>query len=113
MARGQRHHPQAPNAAVRLLRQPAGLAHAQQACHDHLMKLKRGQLVEVTFLDHVMGRQSLVKCKAVGWLDHWTEEKVTLKWWQVGEKALSRENDENFTLIRAAITALRPLSAEE
>ena len=73
------------------------------------MKLKRGERVEVTFWDHVMGRRELVKCKTLGWIESWDDEKLVLKWWQVGDRSLARDNDENYTLVRSAIVRIEPL----
>ena len=77
------------------------------------MKLRRGQMVVVTFLDHVMGRESLVTCQTMGWIERWDDKKIVLKWWRLGDKSLSKENDENYTLVRAAITKITPLSIAE
>lgn len=67
--------------------------------------LRKGQLVEVTFYDHVQHGKRPLRCVVYGKLSVVAPKSLTVDCWMLssGSKAARENNVERFTIVRAAI----------
>ena len=80
------------------------------------MRLRKGQIVEVRFLDHVENAAKPIAFVVFGELTAISPKAITVASWSYEDKALRKErkyaesNEVSFTIVRAAITRIRQLT---
>ena len=67
------------------------------------MKLKKGVLYKIRFIDHAIGDDSVV-CEVCGWFRHENKTTATFTWWLVDSKCKETvsANLEPFSLVKSA-----------
>lgn len=76
---------------------------------------KVGDVVCVTFWDHVQNADDLFLCRAYGRIHAITRDKITIDTWHLAhdEHRELKDDTECFTLLRSAITSLDILEAAD
>lgn len=76
-----------------------------------LSKKLIGKIVYLEFLDHALMTEP-VKCKAVGFLEKFSRNYLTLTYWDLFEcpKDVRNFNKESYTIVRSTITKFEILN---
>ena len=77
------------------------------------MKFKLFSLYMIDFLDHSIGTEENVMCRAVGWVVEESEDFLILCHWDllVEDQEMRKDNQEKVKILKSAIRKKRKLSA--